>query len=990
MPGYRDPMSGRHPSLDEILARISAGRGAAPLAPVTVICPSHIAALQLRRRLAAAGPFAAVRFEILPRLAELIGAGRLAAAGRRPLARPIGDHLAERVAAQARPPLARIADLPGFARTLRRLFARLRRAGLVGGEAPPAEVTSPHLGEVMRLYALWRAEIASFYDDDDLLDAAAQVVEDDAGRAAELGELHLVPPGPRSASGERLLVALSRARGGLVRAAEPEPSGDVRLVLAPDLACEAREAAREVLVALGEGVPLHEVAVLHGADPAYARPLREAMEAAGVPVAAMPGLPLLETPAGRGVLALLETALEDLSRTAVIDTLSVAPMRRELPAGAARAALRLGRWDRLSRTAGVTHGISRWREAIGALCDERRERIAEAARDGLDRDWMRDEIEEAQELLLVVETLWSRVRALQPEQPAVRFLARLRAIVVDYLDPSAAGTAEVLAEVDRLGTVDAVGGAFSLMSFHRALRVNLEAASIREGRFGEGVLVADHRLAGGLRFQRVVVCGTAEGLLPAGPGADALVPDAAWEALRRHGHPLVEDAALRLERSRAAAARAVAAGARTVMTCPLYESAGAHEHYPSPVAVAAARRHDDSIATASALREHGPTAWLARPRSPLAANLRGPAVDAWEIGLRAAVERAHGGMPAPPDDPLARPLRMLRARRSETLSEWDGNLTGLGAPDWMRVPEVVSPTRLEHYGACGFRFLLSSLLGLRVPEEPRDPEAIDPIVRGNLMHATLEDFFREQHAAKRPAVGEAWTNADEARAQELLSGHLDVARRRGLTGLPVFSRHDERTLRSDLSEFLHADTDFRRETGAVPVRFEARMEEVGPGGQRFRGFIDRIDERPVDGRLWIIDYKTGRPAELDPANPLANGTRLQLPVYLLQARGAPATASYWYITARGGFARAVYEPGPVNDALFGRTLSAIADAVAGGSFPAVPGDFNEHWGEFENCGRCDFTRICSRARGDDFARKAEHADVGPWRTVAEAASPSPT
>ena len=112
-----------------------------------------------------------------PRIAELIGAGRLAAAGRRPMARPIGDHLAEEVAALARSPARPDRELPGFARSLRRLFARLRRGGVRDGEPAAAGVDDPHLVEVLRLYGLWRARIAEFYDEEDLLDAAAEAVE---------------------------------------------------------------------------------------------------------------------------------------------------------------------------------------------------------------------------------------------------------------------------------------------------------------------------------------------------------------------------------------------------------------------------------------------------------------------------------------------------------------------------------------------------------------------------------------------------------------------------------------------------------------------------------------------------------------------------------------------------------------------------------------------------------------------------------------------
>src|SRR2546426_10610699 len=115
------------PNIDSALIAIAKGRAHDPLAPVTVVAPSHPAALQLRRRLAELLPFAAVRLETLPRIAELLGAGHLAAAGRSPLARPIGDYVAEQVAREAGGALAAVGDLPGYGRALRQIFRRLRR-----------------------------------------------------------------------------------------------------------------------------------------------------------------------------------------------------------------------------------------------------------------------------------------------------------------------------------------------------------------------------------------------------------------------------------------------------------------------------------------------------------------------------------------------------------------------------------------------------------------------------------------------------------------------------------------------------------------------------------------------------------------------------------------------------------------------------------------------------------------------------------------------
>src|SRR5919109_963263 len=112
------------PDISAALESIAASRRADPLASVTVIVPSHAAGLQLRRRLAELTPFAGVRFEMLARVAELVAAGHLAAAGRAPLARPIGDYIAEQVATESRGSLERVADLRGYPRALRRIFRR--------------------------------------------------------------------------------------------------------------------------------------------------------------------------------------------------------------------------------------------------------------------------------------------------------------------------------------------------------------------------------------------------------------------------------------------------------------------------------------------------------------------------------------------------------------------------------------------------------------------------------------------------------------------------------------------------------------------------------------------------------------------------------------------------------------------------------------------------------------------------------------------------
>jgi hypothetical protein len=316
------------PDLEHALDAIAAERKRDPLAPVTVVAPTHLAALQLRRRLAERGPFAGVRFEPLARLAELLGAAALAREGRRPLARPIGDYVATRVALESRGGLGRAAPLPGYARVLRQTFQRLRRGGFRDGGVP-VDLESGHLGEVVRLYGEFRQQIAGFYDAEDLLDAAALALDrGDQGFAADIGKVYLVPPGPATAAGDRFIKSLRRSRGMTLM--DVASSGARQsFVLAPDPASEAREVARQVLKALEEGCRLDEIAVFHGADAAYSKLLAEAFAAADLPAATMPGRPLVETPAGRSVLALAELPAGDYARALTLDFLGLgAPAAR--------------------------------------------------------------------------------------------------------------------------------------------------------------------------------------------------------------------------------------------------------------------------------------------------------------------------------------------------------------------------------------------------------------------------------------------------------------------------------------------------------------------------------------------------------------------------------------------------------------------------------------------------------------------------------------
>ncbi len=983
----------------EALQNLAAGRARDPLAPVTVIAPSHAAALQLRRRLAGHGPFAAVRFEPLARVAELLGAGSLAGDGRAPLARPIGDYAAELVARDSRGALEAIGDLSGYARVLRQIFRRLRRGG-IRSSADVRIAATGHLGEILRLYDRFRQTTAAFYDEDDLLDAAgAAVLARRSGFLTDLGEVYVVPPKPQSVAGAALIEALSTVEDVTVLD-EPAARPEETFLIAPDPASEAQQAVRLVLEALGAGVPLHEVAVFHGAGEGYGRLLREAFAATGVTAVPLPGVPVAETRAGRGVLLLARLPELDYSRTGTIDFLSVAPIREWLPGAAGNVHEMTSTWDKLSRDAGITRGPDRWHRQLEAYS---RDRTARA--DGLDPaeyemriGILRREGQHAERLLSVIEALVARLEPLRVPQSAESFIAAFAGLVEAYLEApldelERDALKAALEEIDQLGAVGALGGEFSLGSFAEALGANLEARCIRPHSIGDGVIIADYRAAAGMRFERVVLCGAYEGAFPAGPGTDAILDDRIWQALRRE-HPFIEDASARVERAGEAADRAVASAGAGALTwsAPAYESGGTREYFPSPLMAQAYSQVSGRETTASELRRGlAQSDAVQRAPSPLAVALRGPVLSTGELALRRAVALAQDRRSVPPDHTRFRALESLRARRSGDLTEWDGNLAALDDPNWLQLQGAVSPTSLEVYAKCGFQYFLKSLLRLQVVEEPDERQMMDPAERGTLIHAILEMFFHEQQARGRPQPDEAWTAADLERLIQIVEQKLAEATARGLTGLDIFAEHEARTIRADLAQFLEADTLFRRETGAVPSEFEAAIPEQTIAGVRLRGFVDRIDRSPDGSKAWVIDYKTGSDWGFDnmDRDSLKGGTKLQLPVYLAAAGDADATALYWFISRKAGFLRVSYVPSDDRDARFQATVEAIVGGVRAGAFPAVPDEEDEWKSGFKNCTYCDFDRICSRRRDIEFQAKAGHAGMSPWRAVGQAASAEP-
>jgi putative RecB family exonuclease len=154
-------------------------------------------------------------------------------------------------------------------------------------------------------------------------------------------------------------------------------------------------------------------------------------------------------------------------------------------------------------------------------------------------------------------------------------------------------------------------------------------------------------------------------------------------------------------------------------------------------------------------------------------------------------------------------------------------------------PRTLTPSKVSAFTSCPLAFRFSQIE--RLPEPPSPPA-----VKGTLVHAALERLFWHHPAgARTPAAGAL----EVERAWADLQGDEEVA---GL-GLDDEAARQfvEDARRLVANYFLLEDPN---EASAVGVELGV---ETDLDGLRLRGIIDRLDVMP-DGRLIVVDYKTGR------------------------------------------------------------------------------------------------------------------------------------
>jgi ATP-dependent helicase/nuclease subunit B len=309
----------------------------------------------------------------------------------------------------------------------------------------------------------------------------------------------------------------------------------------------------------------------------------------------------------------------------------------------------------------------------------------------------------------------------------------------------------------------------------------------------------------------------------------------------------------------------------------------------------------------------------------------------------------------------------------------------------------LSATALQEWAVCPFRYFAGRVLKVEEPDQDDDDLAISPLTKGSLIHEILDRFFAG--APRRTEPVQTWTDEDRALGQRVARDVFREAEEDGTVGHPFVWRTERERILADLDQFLDKDEKLRAEFGTVQTSselafgFEGAPElevEVSDGkALKLRGRIDRIDEGE-DGKVVVIDYKTGsvKPtAKALTQDPVVAGTYLQLPIYAAAVGGRPESSPvdsyYWFVTAKGKFARRGYAVGERQRERLREVLEVIGAGIEQGTFPQNPGDPDVQ--ERDNCRNCPFDRLCPaprraawrRARGDSALKNyVELAEYG--------------
>ncbi len=296
---------------------------------------------------------------------------------------------------------------------------------------------------------------------------------------------------------------------------------------------------------------------------------------------------------------------------------------------------------------------------------------------------------------------------------------------------------------------------------------------------------------------------------------------------------------------------------------------------------------------------------------------------------------------------------------------------------------VLSATTLQNYLACPAKFYYGTIKGLQLEEEVA--ESIDYGMFGTVYHDTMRAIYEaegtrcgDMNVVSCSYINDWLNRRDEIRmkVKELIMNQLNTfeVSGRNLVVADVIVRYVVKTLERDM-ELLRAEGREYFEVLGCEIKVNGEFR-----GQRFKGFIDRLDSFR-DGQARVVDYKTGKVLEDDEKINDDNAVDIAEKIFSVDVKDRPKIALQFYIYDMllqndpkmkgiiGGRSifncvystahlfREAPEAVPMNGRFYDEVSERLGKLLEEMYDPDVPFRRTE---DEKTCGYCDFKMICGR------------------------------
>jgi CRISPR/Cas system-associated exonuclease Cas4 (RecB family) len=783
---------------------------------------------------------------------------------------------------------------------------------------------------------------------------------------------------------------LERVRQFLFRTQTLPPQADDTLEFfsAPGEGLECVEIARRVLRLTGEGFAFDRMAILLRNPERYQPLVEEALRRAGVPGYYSRGSARPDA-GGRAFLALLACAAEGCTASRFAEYLSLGQAPAEKPAvdwvapeadefgdiveptaappeRAEKSGLPHFAWEKLLVDAAVVGGRDRWARRLRGLEQELRLRLAEVDGDEAQTARIERQLDSLLELERFALPLIETLAALPERATWGEWIERLGGLASTALR-TPESVLSMLAELEPMSevgpaTLDEVFGVLS----ERLRFLRREPPPRRYGQ----VFVGSIEGARARTFDIVFLPGLAEGLFPRRAFEDPLLLDV-------HRRKVASE--LTLQDDRVARERlllhtaAAAASRRLIVSYPRMDAVEARQRVPSFYALEVVRAAEGRLPELRDFEKRAAASAPARLGWP-APREASEAIDNAEYDLAAlgpyvsappAEAKGKGRYLVHANPALARSLR-TRGRRWRNF--WSG-ADGVVDPDaatravlagYKLSVRPYSPSTLQHFAACPYRFLLHGIHRLRPREESAALEQMDPLTRGSLFHAAQFELFRRIESGEQ-GEGGIWDLADRV-LDKVAAEYADKL----APAIPRVWASEVEDLRMDLRGWIrhlekmigtwtpvYYEYGFGLPLGGEHDPHSSEAEAVVLNGVRLRGSIDVVEKHQLSGALRITDHKTGKAPQEAPLY-VGRGAYLQPLLYALAAEqllGSKVECGrLFYCTQRGGYDEYELNLTDTARAQVEHALGHIEKAISDGFLPAAP--------QKEACEHCDYRPVC--------------------------------